>query len=205
MEFFLLICNLSGRWRANRGLHTELLCVLPVQPLPAFELHRVAAGNAADGISAEKAIQNIETNVPTRGAPRDETPIDVVPQLQARALAQGFKFPPDIAELEHLGSVGSRDRCYLRLARSHPGEIHRGSHRTQTPIGFKGSPLADRRRIGECAPDLCRGVAQLSNPNERPLFAALSYLRTAGGTRCVVLASGHLLLLFSLFGGVDGG
>src|ERR1051326_1323186 len=147
MEFFLLIYNLSGHWRANRGLHTELLCVLPVQPLPAFALHRGVAGNAADGISAEMTIQNIETNVPTRGAPRDETPIDVVPQPQARALAQGFKFPPDIAELEHLGSVGSRDRCCLRLARAHPGEIHRGSHPTQAPIGFKGRPLAYMRRI----------------------------------------------------------
>src|SRR5438309_9014119 len=93
--------------------HTELLCVLRVQPLPA-ELHRVATSDAADGSSAEKAIQNIETNVPARGTPRDEASIDVVPHRQARAATKGFEFPPDIAVLKHLGSVGLRYRRYLR-------------------------------------------------------------------------------------------
>src|SRR5439155_12906369 len=161
-------------------------------------LHRVAASDADHGSSAEKAIQNIETNVPARGAPRDEAAIDVVPQRQARAAAKGFEFPPDIAVLEHLGSVGSRHRCYLRPARSHPCEIHRGSGRGQAPIGLKGRPLAYMRRIGKRLPDFFRRVAQLSDENERPFFAVLSYLRPAGGTRCVLLASGHLLLLVSL-------
>src|SRR6266853_1186678 len=200
--FFLLIGNVSGRWRANRGLHAELLCVLRVQPLPA-ELHRVATSDAADGSSAEKAIQNIETNVPARGTPRDESSIDVVPQRQVRAATKGFEFPPDIAVLKHFGSVGSRHRCYLRPARSDPGEIHRGSDRSQAPIGLKGRPLANLRRIGKCLPDFFRRVAQISDENERPLFSVLSYLRAAGGTRCVLLASGHLLLLVSFFGGVD--
>src|SRR6266567_1380157 len=203
MGLFLLICNLSGRWRANRGLNAELLCVLRVQPLPAAGLHRVATSDAADGSSAEKAIQNIETNVPARRTPRDEASIDVVPERQARAATKGFEFPPDIAVLKHLGSVGSRHRCYLRPARSHPGEIHQGSDRSQAPIDHKGRPLAYMRRIGKCQPDFFRRVAQLSDENERPLFAVLSYLRPAGGTRCVLLASGHLLLLVSFFGGVD--
>jgi hypothetical protein len=63
--------------------HTELLAVLRVQPLPA-ELHRVATSDATDGSSAEKAIQNIETNVPARGTPRDEASIDVVPSGACR-------------------------------------------------------------------------------------------------------------------------
>ena len=46
--------------------NTELLGVLRVQPLPAAELHRLATNDAVDGSSVEKAIQNIETNVPTR-------------------------------------------------------------------------------------------------------------------------------------------
>ncbi len=50
-------------WPA-RNFHTELLGVLHVQPLPAAELHGLGADNAADGSSAENAIQNIETNVP---------------------------------------------------------------------------------------------------------------------------------------------
>src|SRR5436190_597875 len=59
------------------------------------------------------------------------------------------------------------------------------------------------RRIGKCRADFFRRVGQLSDENERPLFAVLSYLRPVGGTRCVLLASGHLLLLVSLFGDVD--
>jgi len=57
---------------------TKLVGVLRVQPLPAAGLHRVATSGAADGSSAEKAIQNIETNLPARGTPRDEASIDLV-------------------------------------------------------------------------------------------------------------------------------
>ena len=56
-------------------------------------LHGLAAD---DGSSAEKAIQHVERNVPTRGTPRDEVAIDVVPQRQARAVTKGFEFPPEI-------------------------------------------------------------------------------------------------------------
>jgi hypothetical protein len=54
--------------RRTARLNTELLCVFDVQPLPAFELQGVGADDAADGSSAEQAIQNIESNVPARGA-----------------------------------------------------------------------------------------------------------------------------------------
>src|ERR1700688_3034782 len=90
---------------------TELLGVLRVQPLPAAELHHRGADNAPDGSSAEKAIENFETNVPSGGTHRDEAAIDVVPQRQARAATQGFQFPSHIVAtptvLEHLWSVGS--------------------------------------------------------------------------------------------------
>src|SRR5262249_54714862 len=182
---------------------TELAGVLRGQSLPALELHGFGAGDASDRLTREQPPQDVEADVPARGAPRDETAIDAVPQRQARAAAKGFEFPPDIAVLKHLGSVGSRHRCYLRPARSHPGEIHLGSHRTQAPIGYEGSPLAQMRRIGERLPDFFRRVAQLSDENERPLFAVLSYLRPAGRARCVLLASAHPFLLVSLFDGVD--
>jgi hypothetical protein len=51
--------------------NTELLCVFGVQSLPAAELHDVGADDAADGISAEKVIQDVEADVPARSAPRD--------------------------------------------------------------------------------------------------------------------------------------
>src|ERR1700688_1455082 len=57
--------RLLSRLRRPVGrFHTKLLGVLRVQPLPAAELHRLGADNAADGSSAKKVIQNIETNVP---------------------------------------------------------------------------------------------------------------------------------------------
>src|SRR2546427_12191384 len=59
--------RLLSRLRRPVGrFDTELLGVLRVQPLPAAELHRLATNDAVDGSSAEKASQNIETNVPTR-------------------------------------------------------------------------------------------------------------------------------------------
>src|ERR1700676_1383825 len=95
-----LSSRLLSRLRRPVGrFNTELLGVLCVQPLPAADLHRLTTSDAADGSSAEKAIQNIEADVPTRGAPRDEAAIDVVPQRQARAATKGFEFPPDVAVL----------------------------------------------------------------------------------------------------------
>jgi len=129
-------------------------------------LHRLATSDAADGSSAEKAIQNIEADVPARGAPRNEAAIDVVPELQARAATKGFGFPPGIVVLKHLGSVGSRHFCFQWRGRSHPSEFHR-SNRTQVPISIKGRPLAQMRWVGKRLPDLFRRVAQFSDENER--------------------------------------
>src|SRR5947209_13870713 len=78
----------------------ELLCVLVLQSLPAAELHGFRTGEAAEGSSAEQVIQNVERNVPARGAPRDKAAIDVVPQPEARAAVRGFQVPPDIVVLK---------------------------------------------------------------------------------------------------------
>src|SRR5437879_4312881 len=98
------------------GLNTELRCVLRVQSLPALELHRLGADDAADGSSAEKVIQNIETNVPPGSTHCDEAATDVGPQRHARAATQGFEFPTHIEApplvLKRFGSVGSRHCCF---------------------------------------------------------------------------------------------
>src|SRR5882762_9515447 len=113
---------------------TEPLGVLRIQPLPA-ELHGLGANDAADGSSAEKAIQNIETNVPPGSTHCDEAVTDVGPQRQACAATKGFEFPPHIEAtpvvLKSLGSVGSRHCCFGNTRRgcSHRGELHRGSSR----------------------------------------------------------------------------
>jgi hypothetical protein len=65
MIHFLHSRLLSRLRRPLGGFHTELLGVLGVEPLPASELHGIATSDAADGSSAEKVIQNIETNVPS--------------------------------------------------------------------------------------------------------------------------------------------
>ena len=179
---------------------TELPGVLGVQPLPA-ELHRLTTNDASDRISTEEVIQHIETNVPSGSAHCDEALADVGPQGQARAATNGFEFPSHIVGapvvLERLGSVGS---CHcgfgnVRRGRSHRGELHSGSNRTQAPILFKGCPLARMRWVGKRLPDSLRRVAQFSDEDERPLLSVLSYLRPAPRTRCVLLAIGHFLLL----------
>src|SRR5262249_2309528 len=143
----VLAMHLDSEFLSHFGLSvgrfdTELLGVLVSQPPPITELHRLTTSNAANGSSAQKEVQNIETNVPAGSTPRDETAIDVVPQRQARAIGKGFELPSDIVVLKQLLSVGSRHSCFQRGGRSHPGDIYRGTSCTQTPVDFKGSPLA---------------------------------------------------------------
>src|SRR5207302_4270268 len=154
--------------------------------------------DAADRSSDEWPIQNVETNVPACSAHGDKAAINAVPQRQARTAIESFELPPGIAVLKQLGSIGSCHSSFGNLRRSHPGELHRSSNRTQVPIGFEGCPLAQMRRIGNRLPDLFRCVTQFSDENERPLLlSVLSYLRSAGRTWHVLLAIAHLLLLAS--------
>src|SRR5262249_45554500 len=62
---------LDSRFRGVGRFNRELSGVLSVQPLPA-ELHRLRTNDAANGSSAQKVIQNIETNVPTGSTHCDE-------------------------------------------------------------------------------------------------------------------------------------
>src|SRR3954451_12636638 len=141
--------GILSRLRPRVGrFSAELLCVLRSQSLPAAELHCLRACDAADGGSAKEAIQHVQSNVPARGAPRDEATVDLMPQGQARAAVGSCEFPPDVVVFEQCGLFGSRYCCFDPLARSHPREIHRVSSRTELPIGYKGSPLEQMRRVG---------------------------------------------------------
>src|SRR5580693_3872033 len=159
----LLDSRLLSRLRRPVGrFNTELLRVLRVQLLPASELYGLRADHPANGNSAQKAIQNIETNVPTGSTHGDEAMTDVGPQCQARAAARVFELPPHVEAtpvvLKRLGSVGSRHGCFrnARRRRSHGGELHRASDRTQAAIGVKGSPLAQMCWFGKRLPDSFR-------------------------------------------------
>src|SRR5579863_2426300 len=79
---------LSPTRRPVGRFNAELPGVLSGQSLPAAEVHGIAAGHSSNGLTSEKAIQHVETDVPAGGAPRNEAAIDVVPQHQARAASQ---------------------------------------------------------------------------------------------------------------------
>src|SRR5689334_24044477 len=83
--------------RPTGGLNAELFRVLRVQTLPAAELHGLGADDASNRLTREEPLEDVEADMPARGAPRDEAAIDVVPQRQARAATRSFEFPPDIA------------------------------------------------------------------------------------------------------------
>src|SRR5260370_20604991 len=87
----LVLLSLFAKTQTGR-FNTELLGVLRVEPRP-IELHGLGADDATDGSSDEKAIQNIETNMPPGGTHRHEAAIDVVPQRPARAATKGFHVP----------------------------------------------------------------------------------------------------------------
>src|SRR5262249_17136661 len=82
--------------RSARCPKAELPRVLGVQPVPSLELHRVGSDDAADRIAAEQVIQHVEAEMPPGGTHRDEPAIDVGPQRQARAGADGFELPPHV-------------------------------------------------------------------------------------------------------------
>src|SRR5579863_7988365 len=89
--------RLLSRLRRPVGrFDTELFGVLRVQSLPAGEVHGLRAGDAADGSSAEKVIQHVETDVPSGSAHGNKGATDVGPQCKARAATYGFEFPPHI-------------------------------------------------------------------------------------------------------------
>src|SRR6516225_4964540 len=123
--------------------------------------------------------------MPTGGPHRDESTIDVVPQGEARASANGFKLPPDSVAapfvLKHLWSLCS---WYCRFGnllrwRSHRGELHCDPSRPQVCISFNGSPLTHMRGVGQRLPYFFRRVTQSPNENEHPVLSVLFYLRSA--------------------------
>lgn len=58
---------------------TKFPGVVCVQSLPAVKSHGIRPDDAPDGRSAEKVIQNIETNMPSGSTHRDEVALDIVP------------------------------------------------------------------------------------------------------------------------------
>src|SRR5678815_1793220 len=116
------------------GLSGELLFVLSVQPLPAFELHHVGTNQAADRISPQKMIHHIKTNVPAGSTHGDVAAIDAGPQCHSRATMRWLEFPSHIIAtplvLEHARSLSSRHSCfgYVRGGCPYGSELDRRSN-----------------------------------------------------------------------------
>src|SRR5215475_6197566 len=102
--------TLRGVGRPGGALDAELLGVLGVQALPASELHGLGADDPSDRLTREEPLEDVEADVPARGAPRDEAAIDVVPEREPRAAAERLELPPEVvatpAVLEQPGRLG---------------------------------------------------------------------------------------------------
>src|SRR5207244_10415127 len=102
--------TLRGVGRPVGRFNPELLGVLGVQSLPAVELHGFGADDASHRLTREEPLEDVEADVPARGAPRDVAAIDVVPKREAGAVIEGLKLPAEVvaspAVLEQPRSLG---------------------------------------------------------------------------------------------------
>src|SRR5882724_272275 len=130
----------------GRLLDAELLCVLGFQFLPAAELHDLGADEASQRIAREEPLEDVEADVPPRGAPRDEAAIDVVPEREARAAPERLELPPEAmappAVLEELWRVGPPHGGLRNLRRRRPDrrELDRPDG-GKVSIGVEGGPF----------------------------------------------------------------
>src|SRR5689334_5159556 len=192
----------SQRWlRALRlpagRLDAELLGVLGVQALPAFERHGIGADDAPDGLAVEGAIQHVEADVPAGGAHGDEPTIDVVPEREARAVADRLQLPPEVlaapVELEQPGGVGAP---HLGL-----GDVWRwrtdggqpcGARAAEVAVRIERSPFAEVLGIGERLPDSFRWMAKVADQDEGPAVSVLLDVSAKGGAGRVLLTATHV-------------
>src|SRR5579859_3724545 len=97
---------------ASTGVvRAELLCIPGGQLLKAADLHGFGTDDAAEGLTGKEPVEDVEADVPARGAPRDVAAIDVLPERESRAGALRLELPSKIeitpSVLEQFRSVGS--------------------------------------------------------------------------------------------------
>src|SRR5512143_1350006 len=123
----------TAPWPRSLSLSRELLCILRVQLLPAAEFQRIRTDDAAERISVEEMIEDVETDVPSGGAHRDEAAIDVGPQCEASSVSSRLEVPSHVESApvvrEQSGSVGLSHRCFgnVRAWCADGGETRRGA------------------------------------------------------------------------------
>src|SRR5512143_3072889 len=123
----------TALWPRSLSLSGELLCILRVQFLPAAELQRIGTYNAAEWLSVEEVIEDVEADVPSGRAHRDEAAIDIGPQCEASSVSTRLKVPSHVESApvvrEQSGSVGLSHRCFgnVRAWCADGGETRRGA------------------------------------------------------------------------------
>ncbi len=186
------------------GLDAELLGVLGVESLPAFEFHGLGANDTSKRLAREKPIQHVQAEVPTGGAHRNVSTVDVVPEREPRTTAsQRLQLPADVLsapiEFEHFERVGSfhLGLGYQRRRCSHRRELC-VAHGTEVAVGIEGRPFAEVLGLRERLPNLRRRMGQVTDENERPRLSSFSDLGAGRGAGRVVVMVVHRFLPFRL-------
>src|SRR5258705_9404322 len=79
-----------------RRFDAELPGVLGAQALPAVELHDLGADHASHRVTRQEPVEDVEADVPARGAPCDVAAIDVVRERESRSASQRLELPPEV-------------------------------------------------------------------------------------------------------------
>ena len=208
MGFFLARFNASGRWAANQGS----------QRRTALRARRsIAASRRTSWPRRRRCVQPARRRGAAQGrrsrcaSPRRPTrqsgdllcqSVRRVP-LPSGSSSHRRSLPPQL----YSSSLGASVRFTVVSETCGVGvptvESFTGPHGGQVPIGVERCAFGQVRRIGQRLPHHRRRVTELSDEDERLLLSVLPYLRPAGRTRCVLLAIGHLPLVF-LFVRVNG-
>jgi hypothetical protein len=80
---------------------------------------------------------------------------------------------------------------YVRRRRSHCREIC-GADDPEVPIRIERSPFAEMLGVRERLPDLCGGMMEVADENERPPISVFPDLSARSGTRRVLLTAVHV-------------
>ena len=102
----------------------------------------VGADHASDRLAREEPIQDVEADVPARGAPGDEAAIDVVPEREARAAAAAARAPSGGRRRPSCTRAASAPRPASRWSRRPAASASRPSRASPAPR----RPGSDRRR-----------------------------------------------------------
>jgi hypothetical protein len=137
-----------------------LLRVLGIQARP-IELHRFACNDPSEGLGCEESIEYVEADVPAGRTHRYETPINVVPEREARAISKWLELPSHIVaaplKFEQLWGVSAR---HARLGdlwcRSSDCRELDWADRAEASVSVERGPFTELRWVRQRLPNFRR-------------------------------------------------